>query len=413
MINSIKFKYSNSILSKACDTMKTELFARGNLKGRLLPLLGIFLSISSFHAAADETAPAINQERLNRIDRIVDEGLQRDQFPGCVVLIQFKGKTVFEKAYGNLQIEPEVIPMQVDTVFDLASLTKPIATASSIHLLAQRGDIDVHETAHHYLPDFQGSGKETITIEQLLTHTSGLIPDNALSDYQSGRDEAYEKINQLSLSAQPGEKFMYSDVGFIVLGRIVEKVSGQRLDEFCQAEIFGPLKMSETGYLPAPALRERAATTQKRGDHWMRGEVHDPRAYEMDGVAGHAGLFSTAQDLSRFAAMILNDGELEDVQLFTPASIQHMTNSVDVPRGVRSLGWDKQSPYSSNKGDLLSDSAIGHGGFTGTGIWIDPDLELAVIFLSNRVHPDGSGSVNNLIGRISTVAAAALPDKVD
>ncbi|TWT57493.1 Penicillin-binding protein 4* [Thalassoglobus neptunius] len=380
---------------------------------RLTLLLALFASIPHCDAAAAEPESTINFQRLNRIDRIVSEGLKRNQFPGCVVLIQYKGAPVFEKAYGNLQTVPEVIPMQVDTVFDLASLTKPIATASSIHLLAERGEIDLQETAHHYLPDFRGDGKEAITIEQLLTHTSGLIPDNALSDYQSGREEAYENINKLSLSAQPGEKFMYSDVGFIVLGRIAETVTGQRLDKFCDAELFTPLQMSETGYLPDASLRERAATTQKRNEKWMRGEVHDPRAFEMDGVAGHAGLFSTAQDLSRFAEMILNDGELDGVRLFTPASIQRMTESVDVPRGIRSLGWDKQSPYSSNKGDLLTDSGIGHGGFTGTGIWIDPELDLAVIFLSNRVHPDGSGSVNSLIGRISTVATAALPDESD
>ena len=167
--------------------------------------------------------------------------------------------------------------------------------------------------------------------------------------------------------------------------------------------------MTETGYVPAEDLKARAAITQERNDAWMQGEVHDPRAYEMDGVAGHAGLFSTAQDLSRYAQMILNEGELDGVRILKPKTVAKMIAPIEVSSGIRSLGWDKQTGYSSNKGDLLSDQAIGHGGFTGTALWIDPEKQLYVIFLSNRVHPDGKGSVNSLAGRIATIAVAALP----
>ena len=353
-------------------------------------------------------AQSIDESRLNRIDHIVKEGVQRKRMPGCVVLIGLGDQIIFERAYGNRQLVPEKLPMTVDTVFDLASLTKPIATATSILKLAENGEIDINAPTSKYLPDFVGHGKEEITVAQLLTHQGGLIPDNALADYKNGRETAFSNIKDLSLRAQPGAEFIYSDVGFIVLGRIVEKISGMRQDQFVQENIFRPLGMTETGYLPRKSLRERAAVTQQRNDKWMRGEVHDPRAYEMEGVAGHAGLFSTARDLSRYARMALHQGELDGVRVLDPETIERMIAPVEVSNGIRSLGWDKQTGYSSNKGDLLSDQAIGHGGFTGTGIWIDPQQELYVIFLSNRVHPDGSGSVNSLIGRISTLAAAAI-----
>ena len=357
-------------------------------------------------------AQEVDESRLDRIDRIVEEGIRRKRMPGCVVLVGLRDQIIFERAYGNRQLVPNKRPMTVDTVFDLASLTKPIATATSILKLAETGEIDLEAPASKYLPDFIGHEKETITVAQLLTHQGGLIPDNALDDYTNGREIAFSKINDLTLRAQPGSDFIYSDVGFIVLGRIVEKISAMRQDKFVQENIFEPLKMTETGYLPRQSLRERAAVTQQRGNNWMQGEVHDPRAFEMEGVAGHAGLFSTAHDLSRYARMVLHHGELDGVRVLKSETIERMIAPVEVSSGIRSLGWDKQTGFSSNKGDLLSDQAIGHGGFTGTGIWIDPQQKLYVIFLSNRVHPDGSGSVNSLIGRISTLAAASICTEV-
>lgn len=347
-------------------------------------------------------------DRINRIDRVVEEGLRRGNMPGCVILIGHHGHIVFEKAYGNRQLEPQQVPMTIDTVFDLASLTKPIATATSVMMLIEEGKVAIDDPVSKYLPEFTSHGKNEITIKQLLSHQGGLIPDNALSDYKNGREQSYAKINELSLRAKPGDEFIYSDVGFIVLGELVEAISGQRQDEFTQDHIFKPLQMHETGYLPRDELKQRAAVTQQRNDVWMQGEVHDPRAYEMDGVAGHAGLFSTAQDLARYAQMVLNKGELDGERILKPETIELMTSAIPVSNGLRSPGWDKQTGYSSNKGDLLSDAAIGHGGFTGTGIWIDPEQDLFVIFLSNRVHPDGKGSVNSLIGRVATLAAAAI-----
>jgi len=351
--------------------------------------------------------------RLDAIDDIVNEGLAQEKMPGCVVLIGRKEGIAFLRSYGFRQLQPEKAEMTAETLFDLASLTKPIATATSVMVLAQQGKLDLNATVATYIPDFAQNGKDTITIRQLLTHTGGLIADNSINDYANGPDEAFAKINALKPNAAPGETFVYSDVGFIVLGQIVKAISGNDVHEFSQEHIFKPLNMTETGYLPRDELKSRAAVTEQRNGHWMQGEVHDPRAFALNGVAGHAGLFSTAHDLARYATMMLNGGRLNDVQILDEATFTTMTTSVEIPRGRRALGWDAKTGFSSNRSDLMTSAAFGHGGFTGTGIWIDPVQNLFVVFLSNRVHPDGKGLVNPMIGRIGTVASAAiLPTQV-
>ena len=346
--------------------------------------------------------------RLNLVDDIVQEGLGQDKMPGCVVLIGRREGIAFCRAYGFRQLQPEKVEMTVDTVFDLASLTKPIATATSVMTLIQQGKLDANATVATYLPEFAQNGKETITIRHLLTHTGGLIADNSMSDYVDGVDEAFARIYSLKPTAAPGESFTYSDVGFLVLGQVVKAVSGKDMHEFSREHIFEPLHMTETGYLPNDEFKARAAVTEQRDGHWMQGEVHDPRAFALNGIAGHAGLFSTAHDLARYATMMLGGGRLHDVQILNESTYKLMTTAVEIPRGRRTLGWDAKTGYSSNRSDLMSSHAFGHGGFTGTGIWIDPVQNLYVIFLSNRVHPDGKGLVNPLIGRIGTIASAAI-----
>ena len=353
-------------------------------------------------------AAGMDSERLQLIDDVVQEGLSQSKMPGCVVVVGRREGVVLRRAWGFRQTQPEQVAMTVDTVFDLASLTKPIAAATSVMILSERGMLDVNQKVAEYWPEFARNGKETITIRHLLTHTGGLIADNALSDYSGNQAESLQKIAELSPVAEPGAEFIYSDVGFIVLGHLVERVSGKNVNDFARAAIFEPLAMQETGYLPNEALRLRAAVTEQREDRWMRGEVHDPRAWRLGGIAGHAGLFSTADDLSRYAVMMLGRGQLEGTRVLNESTWQLMTTAVEVPRGRRALGWDARTGYSSNRGDLMSTAAFGHGGFTGTGIWIDPVQNLFVIFLSNRVHPDGKGLVNPLIGRIGTIAAASL-----
>ncbi|HWL07693.1 MAG TPA: serine hydrolase domain-containing protein [Planctomicrobium sp.] len=352
----------------------------------------------------------VQGEEIPAIDRLVTEAIQSGRMPGAVVLVGQGDRLLHRKAYGNRQVQPDAEPMTLDTVFDLASLTKPIATATSVLMLIQEGKIDPLKNASFYLPEFGNNGKEAITVDQLLTHTSGVIADNSIRDYQSGVHQSWEKICQLNLVAPPGEKFIYSDVGYIVLGKLVEAVSGQPLEQYCAQHLFQPLQMNEAGYLPAESLVPRIAPTERFQGNWLRGTVHDPRARALGGVAGHAGLFSTADDLSRYARMILNSGQLEGNQVLQPETVQAMLVSRPVPpNGIRTWGWDRQSPYSGNRGKGMNPLAIGHGGFTGTGIWIDPESGLYVIFLSSRLHPDGKGAVNSLIGTIGTEAVKSLP----
>ncbi len=367
----------------------------------------------------------MDSAQLARIDDIVAQGIADKRMPGCVVCIGRRGKIVLLKAFGNKQLRPSEAPMTTDTLFDMASITKPVATATSIMLLVERGQLKLGQPVADLFPDFAANDKGEITIFDLLTHQSGLLPDNSLADYQNGREEALEKIFALKLQAPLGSRFIYSDVNFILLGEIVRKVSGKSVHEFSRENIYQPLGMNETGYLPADELKQRAAPTEERDGHWMQGEVHDPRAFKLDGVAGHAGLFSTAEDLAVYAQMMLSRGEYAGRRVLAPRTVAEMTRGYRLPAGSRStmegvprnppayfrgLGWDKRTGYSINRGELLSEAAFGHGGFTGTVLWIDPELDLFVIFLSNRVHPDGKGNVNSLAGRIGTVVAAAIRD---
>jgi uncharacterized protein YbbC (DUF1343 family)/CubicO group peptidase (beta-lactamase class C family) len=353
-------------------------------------------------------AVGMSSERLAKIDAVVQYGLSRDRMPGCVIMVGRNGKIVFHKAYGRRRIEPSPEAMTTDTLFDMASLTKPIATATSIMRLVEEGKIDLHSPVAKYIPEFGDNGKQKITIKQLLTHVGGLIPDNSIRDYDDGPDKAFQRIYKLKPYVEPGSKFIYTDVGFIVLADVVKRVSGKDVHTYSQENIFLPLGMTETGYLPRPELRERAATTEKRDGKWMRGQVHDPRAFRLGGVAGHAGLFSSSRDLAKYADMMLRSGSRGGVRILRPETVELMTQRVDVGRGYRALGWDSKSGYSSNRGDLMSDRAFGHGGFTGTSLWMDPAEQLFVLFLSNRVHPNGKGSMNDLAGRIAAIAGAAI-----
>jgi CubicO group peptidase (beta-lactamase class C family) len=386
-----------------------------------LAALPIALAQSTLAGLPLATPESVNMrsDRLNEIDRIVQSGLDRNNMPGAVVLIARRGQIVFLRAYGQRRLRPAPEEMTIDTVFDMASITKPVATATSIMKLVETGKLDLQDPVAKYIPEFAANGKGHITILQLLTHQGGLIPDNSLKDYQDGPDQAFERIYALKTYVEPGSKFVYTDVGFIVLADLVQRVSGMNVHEFSQKHIYRPLGMTETGFLPPDELKRRCATTEQRsldgaGDsqerHWMRGEVHDPRAYELGGIAGHAGLFSTASDLAVFGQMLISNGQYSNVRILKQKTVQQMTRGYTVSSGIRGLGWDKRTGYSSNRGDLLSDAAFGHGGFTGTVLWMDPENELIFIFLSNRVHPDGKGSVNALAGRIATVAAAAIQD---
>ncbi len=359
-------------------------------------------------AVADDLG--IDLQQLARIDPLVEAAIARGDLPGCVVAIGRRDGVAWLRAFGERSVEPKSELMTTDTVFDLASLTKPIATATSVMRLVEQGKLRLQSKAVEFLPEFGANGKEMVTIEQLLLHTAGFVPDNPLRDYQQGHAEAWRHIDALTPQTPPGEAFVYSDVGFITLGRIVEKVSGKPLDQFAAGQIYRPLGMDETGYNPTQEMVSRIAPTTKENGKWRRGNVHDPRAALLEGVAGHAGLFSTAGDLSRYARMMLSGGELDGVRVLSQKAVNEMTRPRDIKGDKRGLGWDVRTGYSRNRGELMTDAAFGHGGFTGTGIWIDPGLDLFVVFLSSRLHPDGEGNVNDLIGRIGTIAVAAARD---
>jgi CubicO group peptidase (beta-lactamase class C family) len=359
---------------------------------------------------AEPAEVGIDAEKLARIDDLVAVGIAEKKMPGCVVCVGRRGKIVLLKAYGNKQLRPAEMPMTTDTVFDLASITKPMATATSVLLLVERGQLKLEGKVAELIPEFAANDKGEITIRDLLIHQSGLLPDNALSDYNDGPEAALRKICELKLQAPTGSKFIYSDVNFILLGDIIRRTSGKSVHDFSRENIFQPLGMKETGYLPGEPLRARAAPTQERDGHWMQGEVHDPRAFKLGGVAGHAGLFSTAEDMAVYAQMMISRGEHGGVRIMRPETFTLMTRGEKVSSGIRGLGWDKKTGFSSNRGEGLSAAAFGHGGFTGTVLWIDPELELFVILLSNRVHPDGKGLVNPLAGQIGTVVAESIQD---
>jgi uncharacterized protein YbbC (DUF1343 family)/CubicO group peptidase (beta-lactamase class C family) len=350
----------------------------------------------------------LDPARLTRIDTVVQENVAKGRLPGAVVLVVRQGRTAFRKAYGARSQQPAETPMTPDTVFDLASLTKPIATATSLMILLEQGKVRLADRVTQYLPEFGQDGKDKVTVEQLLLHTGGFIADNPVSDYAGGRKSALERIYRLTPVAEPGTRFIYSDVGYIVLGELVERVSGESLDAFAAKHIFQPLGMRNTTFKPNQALAARAAPTEKRDDHWMQGEVHDPRAYLLGGVAGHAGLFSTADDLAVFAQMLLNGGLYQGQRILSPATVRLMTTPQAVPGGLRALGWDVKTAYSANRGELFPVGSFGHTGFTGTSIWLDPSSQTAVIFLSNRVHPNGKGDVKRLRGQVATLVAASM-----
>lgn len=349
--------------------------------------------------------------KLAAIDAAIEQALAATNCPGAVLWLEREGG-VYCRAYGRRAVVPQSEVMTTNTIFDAASLTKVIACTPAVMLLVERGQVELAAPVSRYLPEFTGDGKEAITVRQLLTHTSGLRPDIGLKPDWSGREAAFRLACAEKLVAVPGERFGYSDTGPIVLGELVQRVTGKGLDEFLAAEVYGPLQMIDTGFNPPVEKLARIAPTEVENGQPWRGVVHDPRARRMAGVAGHAGLFTTAADLARFSRMLLNGGELEGVRVFQPETVRLMT-SVQTPPGVparRGLGWDIDSPYAGQRGEVFPIGGYGHTGWTGTSLWIDPFSRTFVILLANRNHPTEDGDVIALRRRVGTLAAQAVRD---
>ncbi len=373
----------------------------------MVKALGLIL-IGSFATLSPLRAGTLEKGKLHAMGTAIETAIDEGHLPGAVLWVEHKDDH-FWHAYGNRSITPTDEEMTRDTIFDMASLTKVVATTPAVMLLVERGEIKLDDPVHKYISEYTGD-KAAITIRQLLTHTSGMPEDVDTSTKWSGTETAIKMAAAMKMKAKPGEEFRYSDINFFTLGEIVQRVSGMTLDKFCEKEVFGPLKMTDTGFLPAAEKLPRIAPTQFTEGKMLRGVVHDPTARLMGGVAGHAGLFSTAPDLARYARMMLNLGELDGVRIFKPETVKMMT-SVQTPKDMedrRGFGWDIDSGFSRPRGEHFPRGSYGHTGWTGNAFWIDPFSKTFYVFLSNRVHPDGKGDVLKLYAAMGTLAAEAV-----
>lgn len=386
----------------------------GTLARRILTTVALSLVASRLAAPGQSNIPEtgdFNVAKLSEIDTAINEAIAEKRCPGGVLWVERNGHC-YHKAFGHRALVPTEEAMTEDTIFDAASLTKVVAATPAILLLIERGEVKLDAPVQSYISEFTGGGKEAVTVRQLLTHTSGLRPDIETRTDWKGQHTAIQKACEEKLQSPPGTALRYSDINFFLLGEIVQRVSKTPLEEFCAREIYRPLKMADTGFLPPAETLSRIAPTEVVEGKPYRGVVHDPTARHMGGVAGHAGLFVTAADLARYARMLLNLGELDGVRIFKPETVQLMT-SIQTPATIsarRGLGWDIDSSFSGPRGKIFPVGSFGHTGWTGTSLWIDPFSRTFVIFLSNRNHPSEKGNVIPLRAKLGTLAAEAVRD---
>ena len=346
---------------------------------------------------------------LSGIDRVVEEEVEQGNIPGAVVLIGQRDKILYWKAFGHEVNEPFEEQMSKDTIFDLASLTKPVATATSILILADRGKIELDDYAGKFLPAFACKGKEEVRLQHLLTHTSGLPAYTNADSLKNAfgtlcPDKVIDKICDMNAVSKPGEDFRYSCLGYITLARIVEIVSAENIDDFARKNIFAPLKMKHTTYNP-PASREKdIAATQIVDGQLLRGTVHDPLAQLMGGISGNAGLFSTASDLSKYCQLLLNSGEWKGVKILSPEAVNRLTT---IQSHGRAYGFDVNSGYSWVKGSYAPENTFCHTGYTGTSIVCDPASKVYIIILTNRAHPHDKGTSKLIRTKIADIVFQA------
>jgi CubicO group peptidase (beta-lactamase class C family) len=361
-------------------------------------------------------AVGMSASRLATINRVVERGIKAGGYPGAAVVVGRKGAVVWEKGFGHLGWTSDAGSVTAEkTIYDLASLTKVVGTTTAVMILYDEGKLRLDDKVVRFIPEFTGGGRENVTIRHLLEHRSGLPAGRDLWRLAHTPEEARAAVISTELFAQPGQYYEYSDLGADMLGFVVEAVSGQRLDQFLEARVFGPLGMHDTHFRPDASLRGRIAPTEltpPRG-YPLRGEVHDENAYALGGVAGHAGLFSTANDLSIFAQMLLNGGKYRDTRLIADSTVQLFTKRA---AGTRALGWDTcAGEYGCGK--YMGSNAYGHTGFTGTSLWIDPDRQMFVVLLTNRVHAARARRpakvISDVRADLADAAALAVTDSPD
>jgi CubicO group peptidase (beta-lactamase class C family) len=368
--------------------------------------------------------PQFDGARLAEIDGAINAVIADRRMPGALFHLERNGE-VYEKAYGRLSYDAGAAADDAGTVFDAASLTKILATAPSVLLLVEEGKLDLEAPVSRYFPECGGKGKEGMTVRHLLTHSSGLPAGLPALPAWKGQAAARALACAKAVTDTPGTAFRYSDINYILLGQLVQLVSGMPLDEFAQRHIFAPLKMADTGYLPlarfaasriapthiSPLLdSEKALHPGLQHGEVLQGVVHDPTSRRMGGVAGSAGVFTTARDLARFARMLLADGELDGVRILSRDSVRLMT-TVQSPAGVaqaRGMGMDIDSPFARPRGELFPIGSYGHTGFTGCILWVDPNSRTFYVLLSNRVYPDDKSNILPLYNRLGTLAAQSV-----
>ncbi len=394
------------------------------LKILSLLLFFVFVSCQSDFPSLSTAKPekvGMSSAHLALLENIINEAVKNKDFPGADLLVARRGKVVFRKVFGDSQWIPERKPMENSMIFDLASITKPVATATSIMILVERGKIRLWDKVKDYIPEFSvyidedGRTNEDVRLWHLLTHTSGLPP---YCDAQEVEDKygapcpvdiLVNHIGKLEKTNAPGTEFHYSCLGYISLARIVKIVTGQSIAEFSKKNIFDPLGMNRTLYAPSDEFQTLCVPTEVFDGVPLVGVVHDPLARLQGGISGNAGLFSTGDDLAVFAQMMLNGGQIGKKRILSPLSIARMTSVFpEVKFAGRGLGWDLSSAYSTNGGDLFGELSYGHTGYTGTSIWIDPETQTIVIFLTNRVHPDDTGAIVSLRSQVANIVAGSI-----
>lgn len=417
----------------ACGMISSD--KRSKVKTGIVKIFGFFLILLLLSYCGLESGGTTKPEEvgmsgkhLHLLDGIVKEAIARKDFPGAVIVVGRKGKIVFRKAYGESQWVPQRRPMGETMIFDLASLTKPIATATSIMILVEQGRVSLEEKVKDYIPEFTayvddtGKPGDDARLWHLLTHTSGLPPYTPPEANAEAVEKTFGKscsteqlvsyIAQLPKTDPPGTAFHYSCLGYITLAHILKKITGQNIGEFSQEHIFAPLRMKHTFFVPAEKYRGSCIPTEVIEGKPLVGIVHDPLARLQGGISGNAGVFSTADDLAIFAQMMLNKGEHKSVRILSPITVAGMTSLWEKASFAgRGLGWDLASSYSTNRGDLFGPHSYGHTGYTGTSLWIDPDSETFIIFLTNRVHPDDKGAIVAMRSRVANVVASSIIDK--
>ena len=382
---------------------------------KYLIIFGCLLSLQIAAQPLPRVAPGqggLDPRRMQIADELIMQSIADNETPGAVLAVVHKGRMAYLKAYGNRQTYPSALPMEVNTIFDLASVSKSVATGISTMILVERGQLRLTDRVNMYIPNFQGNAR----VLDLLTHTSGL-PSYANVDSMRRRfdfpnpDGLIEFIATCNRLFDPGVRFLYGCLNYIALQRIIETVSGQKLEDFARENIFNVLGMNSTTFRPTGALLPRVAPTERQPDgSVLRGVVHDPLARLINaGNSGNAGLFSDAEDLAILAVALMNGGIYNGKRFMSPLGVRVMTTIPESLAHVgRSPGWDVVSAYASNKGDLLGPNTYGHTGYTGTSMVIDPDNEIAVILLANRVHPEDTSSVVRLRALVANVVAASF-----